>query len=110
MAYDEILAERLRADLAGLAGITEQRMFGGLMFLQHGHMLAGLRGNGGLARVGPEALAQAQAIEGVGPAIMGGRRMKGFVALDAAAMADADRRLRVLAMAHALVATLPPRR
>jgi len=76
------------------------------MFLPHAHMLAGLRGAAGLPRVGPDA----QAIKGAGPATVGGRRMKGFVALEAAAMADAERRLRVLAMARALVATLPARR
>ena len=39
MAYDEELADRIRELVAGEAGLTEQKMFGGLAFLdrrQHG--------------------------------------------------------------------------
>jgi hypothetical protein len=33
MAYDEELAERIRALVAGESGLTEKKMFGGLAFL-----------------------------------------------------------------------------
>jgi hypothetical protein len=33
MAYDEDLAERIRAEVAGERGVTEMKMFGGLAFL-----------------------------------------------------------------------------
>ena len=38
MAYDEDVAARIRALLAGEPGLTEQRMFGGLGFLVNGNM------------------------------------------------------------------------
>ena len=54
MPYDEDLAGRLRELLAGEAGITEKKMFGGLAFLLNGHMSVSASGRGGLlARVDP---------------------------------------------------------
>ena len=37
MAYDEELAERVRAAVAGEAGLSEKRMFGGVAFLLGGN-------------------------------------------------------------------------
>ncbi len=42
MAYDENLAQRVRALLAGSKGITEKKMFGGLCFLLNGNMMGGV--------------------------------------------------------------------
>jgi TfoX N-terminal domain. len=110
MAYDEAMAELLRLDLAQVAGITERRMFGGLMFFRDGHMLIGVSGRGGgLARVGPAQIDAALALDGVSRMTMGGRTMKGFVRLDDAAMDDEGLRDRLLAMALDFVAGLPPK-
>jgi len=38
VAYDEELAERIRARLGRRNGISERRMFGGVAFLTNGHM------------------------------------------------------------------------
>ena len=48
MAYDEELAERIRAEVAGERGVTEMKMFGGLAFLIGGHMAVAASGQGGL--------------------------------------------------------------
>jgi hypothetical protein len=48
MAYDEELAERIRAEIEGEPGLTEMRMFGGLAFLIGGNMAVGVSGQGGL--------------------------------------------------------------
>jgi TfoX N-terminal domain len=54
MAYDEDLANRLRAELGEEAGVTEKRMFGGLAFLVNGHLAVSASGRGGLLlRVDP---------------------------------------------------------
>ncbi len=54
MAYDENLADRIRELIAGEAGLTEQRMFGGLAFLIGGNMAVAASGQGGvLVRVDP---------------------------------------------------------
>ena len=42
MAYDEELAHRIRAALAGQPGLTEKRMFGGVGFMLHGNMACGV--------------------------------------------------------------------
>ena len=41
MAYDEALAERIRALMAREGGVTEKKMFGGLAFLVGGNMAIG---------------------------------------------------------------------
>jgi hypothetical protein len=38
MAYDEELADRIRTLLGDRAGLTEQKMFGGMAFLIGGNM------------------------------------------------------------------------
>ena len=54
MAYDEELANRIREVVAGEAGVSEKRMFGGLAFLINGNMAASASGHGGmLLRVDP---------------------------------------------------------
>ena len=42
MAYDEALAGRIRALVAGETGLSEQKMFGGLAFLVGGNMPSAL--------------------------------------------------------------------
>jgi hypothetical protein len=54
MAYDEVLAARIRDHLGGQP-VVEQKMFGGLAFLLGGHMAVSASGQGGLlVRVDPE--------------------------------------------------------
>jgi hypothetical protein len=38
MAYDEAVAQRTRAVLANVPGLTEKKMFGGIAFLVQGNM------------------------------------------------------------------------
>jgi TfoX/Sxy family transcriptional regulator of competence genes len=54
MAYDEDLADRIRALAGAEPGLTEKRMFGGLAFLINGNMAVAASGQGGiLVRVDP---------------------------------------------------------
>lgn len=46
MAYDEALADRVRAALSGRDGLSERRMFGGLAFMLNGNMACGLTSEG----------------------------------------------------------------
>lgn len=59
MAYDEGTAERIRAILADVPGVREQKMFGGLSFLLNDHMACGLNGEDLVVRVGPDAYEEA---------------------------------------------------
>lgn len=74
MAYDEGLAERVGARLAGA---ETKRMFGGLVFLRDGSIVAGVYGPDLLVRTGDVAAALRE--PGVRPFEMGGRPTKGFV-------------------------------
>jgi TfoX/Sxy family transcriptional regulator of competence genes len=92
MAYDHELADRIRELLAGEAGVAEQRMFGGLAFLINGNMSVAASGEGGLlVRVDPERSAALLDDEGVRPMVMRGRQLRGWLRVDAAAVADSSR-------------------
>ena len=88
MAYDELLADRIRACLEGEPGVTEKRMFGGLAFLVDGSMAVSASGHGGLmARVDP---AQSEALTrepNVTRMVMRGRAMDGWLRVTADAVA-----------------------
>ena len=48
VAYDTVLADRIRTLLTGSPGLTEKKMFGGLAFLVRGNMAVAASGQGGL--------------------------------------------------------------
>lgn len=52
MAYDEILADRVREILVGRIAVTEKAMFGGLSFMIRGNMSCGVIGDELVVRVG----------------------------------------------------------
>ena len=80
MAYDESLAERIRELVGGEAGVTEQKMFGGLAFLIGGNMAVAASGQGGvLVRVDPAEWDALLASTSAEPMEMGGHRMAGWL-------------------------------
>ena len=82
MAYDEELAARIRALVAGEPALTEKKMFGGLAFLVGGNMAIAASGQGGvLVRVDPE---QSDALVGTDAYVMEmrGRSMAGWLRVD----------------------------
>ena len=80
MAYDEILAERIRELVEGEPGLTEQKMFGGLAFLIGGNMAVAASGQGGvLVRVDPAESAALVAATTARPMEMRGRQMGGWL-------------------------------
>ena len=85
MAYDEVLASRIRELVSGEDGVTEQKMFGGLAFLVHGNMAVAASGRGGiLVRVDPaesERLVETTAAEEM---VMRGRSMAGWLRVEPA--------------------------
>lgn len=80
MAYDETLADRLRAAAAVLTGeVTERKMFGGLAFMLNGHMFAGVVGKDLMLRLGEPAASHALSRPHVREMDFTGRPMKGMV-------------------------------
>ena len=90
MAYDEDLADRVRALFAGRTGVREQKMFGGLAFMLHGNMACGLLGNEVIVRVGKENLDDALSQPHARPFDMTGRPMRGFIYVAAEGIATDD--------------------
>jgi TfoX/Sxy family transcriptional regulator of competence genes len=83
VAYDEDLANRIRELLAGEAGVTEKKMFGGLAFLIGGNMSVAASGQGGLlVRVAPEGTDDLVAKPHARRFEMRGREMQGWLRVD----------------------------
>jgi hypothetical protein len=86
VAYDEELADRIRAAVdtaAGPAGYREIRMFGGLCWTVNTHMAVGTSGDDLMVHVGTDGVADAVQ-HGARPATMGERTMGGIVLVAAA--------------------------
>jgi TfoX/Sxy family transcriptional regulator of competence genes len=110
MAYDEELADRLRALLGDRAGVTEKKMFGGLAFLIGGNMAIAASGQGGiLVRVDPEESAELVATTPAEPMEMRGRQMAGWLRVDAADVADTDALGEWVHRGSAYAGSLPPK-
>jgi hypothetical protein len=79
MAYDEALAERVRDALSGSDGLSERKMFGGIGFMLHGNMAAGVHGSELMVRVAPERTEEALAQPHTRVFDLTGRPMKGWL-------------------------------
>ena len=80
MAYNEVLADRIRELVAGEPGLTEQKMFGGLGFMIRGNMAVAASGQGGLlVRVDPEDSDKLVADAKAAYMEMRGRQMRGWL-------------------------------
>ncbi len=111
MAYDEDLADRIRALVASDADVTEKRMFGGLAFLVGGHMAVAVSGRGGLmVRVDPAdsdtLVAQTEAY----PMEMRGRAMSGWLRVDAEDVRTKRELAKWVERGAAYARSLPPKR
>lgn len=107
MAFDATLAERIRRVLAPRSGITEKRMFGGLAFLDRGHMAVGLLQADLMVRVGPVAHAAALRLPGARPMDLTGRPLRGFLFVGPAGTRTPAALKAWLARGLAFTATLP---
>jgi hypothetical protein len=89
MAYSEELAERMRDALGGRDGVTERKMFGGIVWLIAGNMAVGTLGDDMMVRLGPEDAQRVLSEPHVGPMAFTGRPMRGFVAVAADGIVEA---------------------
>jgi TfoX N-terminal domain len=79
MAYDELLADDVRAKLGGQPGLVEKEMFGGVAFMVGGNMAVGVSGSDLMVRVGKEAHEEAIARLGARVFDMTSRPMTGWI-------------------------------
>ena len=108
MAFDELLAGRVRARLQHDARVSERMMFGGLAFLTGGRLTVGVYGEGLIARIGAQDMDAATAQSGVRPFDMTGRPMRGIVVIDSSVLDD-QALDRWIGQARGYVAGLPPK-
>jgi TfoX/Sxy family transcriptional regulator of competence genes len=84
VAYDDDLANRIRAVLPHGAAVTERQMFGGLAFMLGGHMACGVVKDALMVRLGPEGADRALKQPHVRPLDFTGRPMRGMVFVEPA--------------------------
>ena len=110
MAYDEELADRIRAEVASEKNLTEMKMFGGLAFLIGGHMAVAASGQGGLMlRCDPDETEALLAEPGAEEFEMRGKAMRGWLRVDADAVSDDDALAAWVARGTAYARSLPPK-
>ena len=110
MAYDEELAERVRAALDDVEGVAEIKMFGGLCFTVGGNMAVGVSHDDLLVRMSPEDGDTALAETGVRLMEIGSRTSRGFLSV-APEATKTDRKLRAwVDRGVGFASSLPPKK
>ncbi len=109
MAYDEVLAERIRGLLPDIP-VAEQKMFGGLAFLIGGHMSVAASGKGGLmVRCDPADTERLVGEPGTSRMEMRGKELDGWLRVTSDAVADDDALERWIAVGTSYAVSLPPK-
>ena len=107
MAYDEIIAERLRNALQDTGSISERKMFGGLCIMLNGNMLCGVLGSKLMVRVGKDAYERLLNESYARKLDFTGKEMKGILFVDENGIESDDNLKDWLDRALDFVRTLP---
>jgi TfoX/Sxy family transcriptional regulator of competence genes len=108
VAYDEELAERVRAQLDDEPGLTERKMFGGIGWMLEGNMAVGMISTGLLVRLGQDADAALSEPHASAP-MMGSRVMKGFVVVAPEGVETDEQLAAWVARGSDVARSLPPK-
>jgi len=110
MAYDTGLAERIDDFFRGRGIETApKKMFGGIAYMVQGNMCVGILGDYLMVRVGKDAYEATLAEPGVHQTVGNFRPMKGFLWVDAEAIADDPQLTAWIERALDFARTLPPK-
>lgn len=112
MAYDEVLADRIRAALAQRVDareIFERKMFGGIAFMVRGHMTCGIVGDDLMLRAGPEEAPKALRKPHARPMDFTGKPSTGMIYVAPAGLRTAAALGGWIAVGLAYVDSLPDR-
>jgi TfoX/Sxy family transcriptional regulator of competence genes len=110
VAYDEDLADRIRALLATDHDVVEKKMFGGLAFLIGGNMSVSASGQGGmLLRCDPDETDALVKEPHADRFVMRGRAMDGWLRVEAEGLQTDDELERWVAVGVGYARTLPPK-
>ena len=88
MAFDEILAARIRDALVRKKNIEEKKMFGCICFLLNGNIFAGVWKDALIARLGPDEGEDALLESHVKEFDITGKAMKGWVLVEPEGVED----------------------
>ncbi len=88
MAFDSLLAERIRGLIGEREGLVEKKMFGGIAFLVYGNMSCSVHGHELIARVDPTETGRLLDNPGVRLFDITGRPMKGWLLVDSASLTN----------------------
>ena len=109
MAYDPVLAERIRAELSRHVEFTEKKMFGGLSFLVNGNMCCGITGSDLVLRLTPEGVERALEQAHTRPMDFTGKPMKSMVYVSAEGTTSVVGLRRWISTAAGTTRELPPK-
>ena len=109
MAFDEVLANRVRDSLAPHADLGERRMFGGIAFMIGGNMAVGVIGDDLMVRLGPSDAEKALNEPHVRPMDFTGKPMKGMVYVGPGGTASDDELAGWVETGAAFAESLPPK-
>jgi TfoX/Sxy family transcriptional regulator of competence genes len=108
VAYDEVLADRVRAQLAGEDGLTERKMFGGIGWMLAGNMAVGLMKDGLMVRL-CDKTGDALGEPHVSQPVMGERPMKGMVVVAPEGVETDEQLAAWVARGAGVARSLPPK-
>jgi hypothetical protein len=108
VAYDEELADRVRARLDDEPGLTERKMFGGIAWMLEGNMAVGLMKDGMLVRLGDQVEAALGEPHTSRP-MMGERPMKGMVVVAPEGVETDEQLAAWVARGSDVARSLPPK-
>jgi TfoX/Sxy family transcriptional regulator of competence genes len=107
MAFDEMLAARVRKSLTRLTAVKEKRMFGGLAFLYRGNMCVGVHGNELIVRLAPDDAERVLVEANVREFALTGRPVKGWLLVASTGLATDAQLKRWVDGSVGFVASLP---
>lgn len=109
MAYSLELCERLRDAVDLMPRMTEKKMFGGIVYLYQGNMLAGIWKDHLILRLGAEQASAALKQKHVKVFDITGKPMKNWVMIHENRVVGEAALKSWLQKAHDFVGTLPPK-
>ncbi len=109
MASDAKLTARVTATTKGWRGFAPKKMFGGMAWLLNGNMCVGIWQDSLVVRCGPAGWPAQLKKKHVREMDITGRSMKGWLLVDAPAIATPAGLKAWLGVARDFVATLPPK-
>ena len=109
MAYDEVLADRIRELIALRSDVVERKMFGGIAWMLGGNMACGVLGDELIVRLDPEDAERALAEPHTRPFDFTGRPMRNMAMVAPEGTADDEGLAGWVDAGADFAASLPPK-